>query len=777
MWKKSEILQNKKFRLLLLTEAILLLIGIVSLFSGERAVADMNTMEVALSGGEYLEDRQGYYIDGSYGYNGVFLTAKPGELRPGVYRLQIALEAGENLQADFKMESESEKFHSLLSNPAELYGGVDKRTYQFYVCETEDSAKITVNYSGGEPLLIKGMEVVYTNAGSRILICLTLAGAVLVNTLVMLHCYMKRYPVPFEKKLAWFGVPGVAILASFPLFVNYIIVGADCIFHLMRIEALAQSISQWDIPARIEAMWLYGHGYANSIFYCDTFLVLPALMRLIGFDITVAYGTYVFAVNLATAVIAWYCFKGCFQDGRIGMIGSMLYTLAPYRIYNIYNRCAVGEYTAMAFLPLLAYGFYRIFTDDVNREGYRWNFLIPALGFSGLIQSHVLTCEIAGGFTILLCLVLIKKVFRRHVFWELAKTVIGTVVFNFWYLVPFLDMMASGQYYFSRNSGNTIQKRGILPANIFYTMQAAGSNSRFHEMGLLETEPIGVGMAVLLGVGAFWLARVFLRNERDKKQDEAAIVAFFIGVSALVISTCYFPWDALQSWNRVTGMVVSMLQFPTRLTIVPVVCLTFVTCAGAAAILKCKDSFWKNTFFVILCGTALVFSLYQTNDILVKKSGMLRLYTAEGMGHSAILGGEYLPEGTELNFRYHAAVPSEGVEIVSFEKKNLNTATQLHVIPEEGEYWVEFPMLLYKGYRAQDVETGQRFEVQAGNNQVVRILLPGGYNGTLRVWYAGMWYWRAAEFISLAAVIAVGILYLRRNGQALKKRGCRNSSL
>ena len=357
MWKKSEVWKNKKFRLLLVLEVILFLIGIVGLIPGDRIVGDESTMRVAVHGGEYLEEKQGYYIDGSYGYNGEFLTMWPETLRPGVYRLRLVLEASDNEASFFEVKSSTGQFRNLLSNSVNVYGGAGEQTCQFYVCGVEKDAAITVNYSGGEPLLIKKIELVHTNAGSRILICLTLAGALLVNTLFLLFCYMKKYTVPLETKLVWFGIPGLAVLASLPLFVDYMIIGADSIFHWMRIEALAQSIAQGNIPARIEALWLYGHGYANSVFYCDTFLTLPALLRLLGFDMNTAHGTYVFAVNLATAVIAYKCFRGCFQDSRIGMIGSMLYTLAPYRIYNIYNRDALGEYTAMTFL--------RSYADDL----------------------------------------------------------------------------------------------------------------------------------------------------------------------------------------------------------------------------------------------------------------------------------------------------------------------------------------------------------------------------------------------------------------------------
>lgn len=592
VWKQSEVIKNKKFRLLLLLEAILLFVGAAAAFAGDRTAADESTMEIALHAGEYLGEAQGYYIDAGYDCDGVFLTAKPGRLRPGVYLLRIVAEAGEHAEAVLEMENESGIFRNLLSDPVTLSGGAGEQTGRFYVRGTEDSAKITVNYGGAGSLLIRKIELVRTGVGGRVLICLTLAGAAFANTLVMLYCYMKKYPVPWHKKLVWFGIPGIAILASVPLFVDYMIIGED------------------------------------AAFYSGTFPAFSELLWLIGFDMTTAYNTYVFAVNLATALIAYLCFRGCFRDSRVGMLGSLLYTLAPYRIYQIYNRGAVGEYTAMAFLPLLAYGFYRIFTDDTDQKKYRWSWLFPVLGFSGLLQSDAVSFGITVFFAVLLCLVFIKKALRRQTLFVLAKTVLLTIVLNLRRLLPGFDRMVSGGGAFLPDGGNMIRNRGLLPANIFYTMQAAGSSSRFDETGLLEAAPIGVGMAVLLGTGAFWIVRGVSRDKRGRGEDRAAVTAFLMSVFALAASTVYFPWDAIQSWNKVTAMLVSMLEFPWRLTIVPAVCMVFVACAGAAMVLKSEDRFWKNTFFIILCGTAVLFSLYQTNDILVKKEGILRLYNA-----------------------------------------------------------------------------------------------------------------------------------------------------
>lgn len=54
----------------------------------------------------------------------------------------------------------------------------------------------------------------------------------------------------------------------------------------------------------------------------------------------------------------------------------------------------------MIFIPLTAYGLYKIYTEDTQSDGYSRNWIIPVIGFTGIINSHILTCEMVGVFTI-----------------------------------------------------------------------------------------------------------------------------------------------------------------------------------------------------------------------------------------------------------------------------------------------------------------------------------------------------------------------------------------
>ncbi|MCM1542315.1 MAG: hypothetical protein NC121_13775 [Blautia sp.] len=466
MLKKSEFLKNFKIRILLCLELLLVLPGVLGLIFGYGGlISDIDNTEM--------------------------LTWDGLDLPAGSYTLKLYYDTEDESPGSFGINADAYGYKQVLGNLVPVYPGIGEQDCDFILTGPVENVRAELDLS--EAVTVRGVELWADKGCYRVYILLVILFSLLVDWILVLWMYHRKEKLPVEKQLVFFGIPALALAASLPILVDYNMIGADLIYHLMRIETLAQSILNGELFTRMRSTWLAGHGYASNFFYGDTFLALPALLRIVGFNLDSAYRIYVGVVNLATAVIAYLGFSRCFKNKYIGMFGCALYTLAPYRIYNIYNRAAVGEYTAMIFLPLLVWGFYKIYTEDPEKKGYLWNWVIPAIGFSGIIQSHTLSCEIAGGFVALMCLMLWKKTFQKRTFTVLALVVIMTVVINAWFLVPFIDLMVSDSYYFGHNANVLIQERGIYPAQIFYTLQAAGSSSRFHETGMLDTEPIGLG--------------------------------------------------------------------------------------------------------------------------------------------------------------------------------------------------------------------------------------------------------------------------------------------
>ncbi len=762
MLKESGFFKNRKIIALLCLEALLILLGVAGLFGKTGVVAGREETDRLLT-------------------EGISLPA-------GVYQLRLYYEAEGSGLGDFGVRADNVGYKTLLANDIPLYAGAGERECEFFLRGHVENLKAVLNVS--EEVEVKGLELIATNKGSRIRLFWVLLFSLFLDIFLVLLLYERAQPIPLEKKLVIFGIPALTLLASLPVMVDYNMIGADLVFHMQRIEALAQAIGRGELGVRIESMWLAGHGYANSIFYGDTCLVIPALLRILGLPMDSVYRLFVVLVNLATAWISYLSFSGCFQNKTIGMFGCSLYTLAPYRLYNIYNRAAVGEYTAMIFLPLLIWGFYRIYTEDEHKKGYLWNWVIPVIGFSGIIQSHALSCELAGGFVVLLCLIMWKKTFRKRTFLVLLCTVVMTIAVNAWYLVPFLDMMQADSYCFGNQANVLIQSRGILPAQIFYTLQAGGGSSRFAENGMLDTEPIGLGAALLLCL-ILWPVLCARRGKADlsevqRRERKAGNLAFGMTLFALFMSTCYFPWDFLSSCNRLFATLIGSLQFPTRITTVVTILGVFCACVAGMWILRENNFLFSGrTALFILVFVSMIFGSYQLNDILLTRDQFLRLYSAQNVGTTAVLGAEYLPVGVDLShMTYHAPVLSEGVSMKDYKKDGLSVTAVLEY-PGDGlaamesvradsgagnlaagemtTGYAEFPMLYYKGYRAKESESGESLAVVKGDNGDVRVLLPEGFAGTVRVWYAGMWYWRLAEAVSMLTGIGfLGYWLLRK---------------
>ncbi len=110
-------------------------------------------------------------------------------------------------------------------------------------------------------------------------------------------------------------------------------------------------------------------------------------------------------------------------------------TFPNLRIINIYIRTAVGEYTAMAFLPLVLYGFYRIYFE---KENVNFDDTLPLIiGISGIVESHILTIEMSILFIVLFVFLHFKRTIKNLI--SLLQALFMVIVVNLFFIVPFID--------------------------------------------------------------------------------------------------------------------------------------------------------------------------------------------------------------------------------------------------------------------------------------------------------------------------------------------------
>lgn len=623
----------------------------------------------------------------------------------------------------------------------------DSVTFTFLISQRVEDLEIITEYCGQGSLSIEQMELTNTPTYYARNIVITLALCLLV--LVIYYFYISNIHV----RKTVLGLSLITLASCYPLFADYIPSGHDLSFHITRIEGLARGLMQGVFPVKIQPFWANDHGYAVGVFYGDLFLHIPAFLRIVGFSLMEAYKTYVFVINLLTVLICWRCFKGIFQSNRIGLLGAFLYTLAPYRLSNVYLRCSVGEYTALTFMPLVLYGFYRIFTDEPTKKGYWKNFLFPTLGLTGIIQCHVISCEIVGIFIILACLIMIKKICNLRVFFTLCLTLIITILLNLNFLIPFFSyfkgdfVMNSTDWY-----STPIQSAGAYITQLFPLFQN-GVGSSTSAVGMSEEMPLGAGFALFIGLLLFFYLRFCTnRSENNRTLYKLGTFSSILALLALYMSTNLFPWNSLSKWGDLLTTMIYNLQFPWRFLTLATLFLVIVTCASLTVAHK---QFAKEKFGCIL---AIVMCFFITSTCwfyydLLNRSSAYRPYAASDLNSMLLGTEEYLPAGTVLSqLTSDTPTPGEGVDICSYEKNG--TTIQLHIITQDSPGYVELPLLYYKGYTALFEHSALHLE--KGNNNVIRLEVPANFDGEVTVIFKEPLSWRLGELISL--VISLGII-------------------
>ena len=295
---------------------------------------------------------------------------------------------------------------------------------------------------------------------------------------------MKQHPsIPaLRRLLPWLGLLAAALLACGPFLSGGVWHGSDLGYHLRRIENIAMGLADGQFPVRIQSDWLLGNGYAVGVFYGDLLLYAPALLRLAGVPVTVAYDLYLFAVTLLTAWGGYYAARRLALPRAAAFGAAALYTLAAYRLCDVTDRAALGEYTALAFLPLAAAGFWRTLHPDAARLP---GAALLVLGLSGVLQSHLLSFEMTVLCLCAAALVLARATFRRAALLRLTGAAGAFCLLNAGFLVPLLDYYLTGKFQINQPGGvEPIQQNGAalgqllgvgytLAACLLYTSDAA----------------------------------------------------------------------------------------------------------------------------------------------------------------------------------------------------------------------------------------------------------------------------------------------------------------
>ena len=550
----------------------------------------------------------------------------------------------------------------------------------------------------------------------------------------------RRYAVPLV-------LAGIALLASLPLFSNYLYFGHDLDYHLQRITAMAAELSYGQFPVRLTTDSLNGYGYANPLCYCELFLTLPALLYNAWLPLRTCYQVYIFAVTLATAAIAYYSFGTITASRKLGLLGAGLYTLSCYRMVCIYVRAAVGEYTAIAFLPLILAGLYNIYTTEKPRFA-QWAPM--AFGMAALVQCHLLSCELIALLLVVFCLLRLRETLRPARLLAWLKAALLALALSAWYFFPFListreiNLMVNGPLIGKIQGQGTYLVQLFSPFGCGYGGTADGTSN---DMTLTLGLPLAAGFMLVI--------YCLLRRERWRQQETLRRMqtAFGFAMLTLVLSLRVFPWDGVQNWlGRAAGKMAGMFQYPWRFLSLATVLLCLAVLLAVQLLQEKNVRLAKGAAAALAACALLTVGVVQT-QITTGMSEQAYNVFLNRQPNATTGVGEYLIDGTS-GYETIWAQPkpgSEELQLLSYEKRG--GKAYLTVENDGDAADISVPIFNYGHYYAVDEATGDAYALGTGENARITLNIPASYTGTIVIAYHAPVYWRVFELVSLLALI------------------------
>lgn len=534
------------------------------------------------------------------------------------------------------------------------------------------------------------------------------------------------------------------LIGSAPALKTTFVIGHDGTYHMARLLNLADGLKNGQFPVRMGGFAYDGYGGVMSVFYPDTFLYPFALMILGGASAVYVCNVFSVALNIGAALSMYAAAKRLFEKRWAATGASILYTLASYRVVNVFTRIAFGEALAMVFLPLFLVNLYDVVCGDARR----WKGL--ALSAACIFCSHMITtlfCAVlAAGF----CLLHIRKIILQKRLLPLVKAVLVCLLLCLYRIGPLVmySMQGLGADDLFRNITEFSVELGQV------LMMNAGTITRETNNPQVMEFSVEIGLPLMIGAALALYAA--LQKEERGKSEWAALKLVAGGALMTIAATDFFPWGAV---SLLTQGQVGYIQFTWRLLILATPMLAL---AGGYGLCEFGGKRQDAAAVAALSMAAIcvmpIFSSEIQNPIYVEKGVIISPF----MGRS-------FPEYTYSDTTDFLAIRKRSVEIIGdaemadYEKRSTTITAQ---VSAQTESRITFPLFDYDGFRA--TVDGREIAVERGSNNRVSVVLPAGTSGALKIWFAGKWWWRVGDAVSAAALI--GLLFWMKKGE---KKACR----
>jgi hypothetical protein len=338
--------------------------------------------------------------------------------------------------------------------------------------------------------------------------------------------------------------------------------------QVARVVVMGRALGQGQFPVRWVSDLGYGYGYPIYNFYGPLPYYVGGGLYAGGVDSVIAT-KIMFGIGVLLASITFYFLLEDVFGTLAAITGTILFTYAPYHALDIYIRGAVGEYWAIAFLPLLLLGIVWIFEKKRGVPGV----VAGAIGIAGIILSHTIVGYLTTGMTVIGIIFysfisIIQQKFNDTILLKLLGIVLfGLGMSAFFWLPAFAEMNVTGVSAMVKSASTGFFDHFVCPVQLWNSPWGYGGSAP----GCVDGMSFKLGkpeiFMALVGV-VIWVFSLF--------QEKRTKVLTFVGggIVLLIVSLSGLLDISKSIWSIIPYY--SFIQYPWRLLSYTIVALGII---------------------------------------------------------------------------------------------------------------------------------------------------------------------------------------------------------
>ena len=559
-----------------------------------------------------------------------------------------------------------------------------------------------------------------------------------------------------DKVIHYIIIIAASLIAAIPL-INLRIYGTDDGYvHMLRIFGMEQILKEQNFPPFIYSKFANGFGYAINQFYSPIVTYGPLFFRIFGLHYYTCLKLFAYSTILISCFTMYNFLYDVSKKREIAILGAVIYAFIPYRLETIFNRFAIGEFTAYIFFPMLFHGLFNLLKGDGRKHYY------IAIAAIGLILTHTISTEYSAIFALLYIIFNFKQLKNKGVIRKIVINVIFILAITAFFTVPLMEHKILGNYVIFNSTSMK-----SLPSDV--QNSTIKISQLFKDIGEVNGVSFKIGIPLII----LTLLGIVSYKKMDKNIKSEYITFAVIAMISLAMVTKLFPWIIMPK-------ILTTLQFAWRMLAFFEFALSIICAINLYYFMDtiCKKSSKNSKDTKVHTKTENLYNMLLLFAIIVIITSMMKIdynysyekekfltdeeYETKINEKNSIwsINREYLPEKVDvkklgksyLDYRENRVYVLDGNSTITNEKKK-GLQLEFDIENYKANTILELPYTYYLGYTVT-TEQNEKVQMFESDNGMLAIKLDENIESAhITVKYTGTTIEKVSYLISAISII------------------------